>query len=218
MNLNEIEKLEDAPKSQKMRDGMERRERGIYSNYPWNKVERFLTSRLGQSQDKVASEFLKLNWLPKQHRTIKQFNYHVETHTFLNDDKKICYFDSSPSSCEGYHIVEQMSYSGIFYIHPVTKLLCFQKQKKINWAYIYKEREAKTMRILGDFHQLLKLDGIWYEVKGEKVDNYIIRQAIKGKYATIIGPTDRLIKENEGWRSYYSTAKVTLKKNLIPKN
>lgn len=204
MNFNDIDKLEDAPKSQKMREGMERRYKGIYSNYPWSKVERFLTSRLGKSQAEVTSEFLKLNWLPKEHRTIKQFNYHVETNTFIHNGQ--IYVNDNKYWAINEH------YLDIFYIHPETELLCFQKKKKTNWAKIYREEKAQTMRILGDYWQLLKLDGIWYEVKGKPLDkDFKPDQRMIGE--------NNLVNKSSYWPNicpWYSV-EITLKKELNSK-
>lgn len=190
MNLNDIEKFEDAPKSQKMRDGMERWKRGKNRNdYPWNRVGRFLTSRLGQDWDKVVSEFCKLNWVPAEHRTHKQLaSYHVEVNTFI-EGKEIYYFDKYA----GYRGDSQRNvkdYRDAFYVHPETKKLCFQK--KIKYVPV---KTPETMRILGDFWQLLKLDGIWYEVKGKVSDHYLSLSDKLKAYSRAIGPKDRLIPD-----------------------
>lgn len=145
-------------------------------DYPWKKVYRFLTSRVGRPWDRVFSEFCPLKMGSLQYRTQEQIAHSVTFNTFIKDGK-VWYFEKySPNherqiedSCSGYYC-----HSEIFYIHPKTKLLCYYKPKKVNYRKIQAEEEAKTLRILGDYHQLIKLDGIWYEVKGEPVQSDIM--------------------------------------------
>lgn len=210
------EKFEDLPRKTKMREGLGWRENSG-SDYPWKRVFRFLLSRVGQDFDRVTAIFVNLTWIPPEYRTYHQLaRYHVETNTF-RAGKDIYFNDHYSYHNRGAVAKISEQYSDLFYVNPDDKTLAYHpKGKKINWKIEREKDEAKTLRILGDYWQLLKLNGIWYEVKGQKVDTYFVRDAIKKGYATVIGPKDRLIKENEG-RSFYKTAKVTYKKELSSK-
>ena len=173
------EKLEDLPKVQKMREGLGWRE-NYGSDYPWNRVKRWVASKAGQPWDKVVSEFVKLKWVPVQYRTHSRLTrYHVEANTFINDDGNICFYDRYSFSRDACHVIKESCHE-VNYVHPATKLLCYhQKQKRINWKKRDEIEESKTLRILGDYHQLLKLNGIWYEVRAEKINSNVVKNAIK---------------------------------------
>ena len=57
------------------------------SDYPYNKVRRFITSRVGQYWNDVFSEFCHLDWVPRQYKTKEQISRIVELNTFLKDRK-----------------------------------------------------------------------------------------------------------------------------------
>ena len=44
----------------------------------------------------------------------------------------------------------------------------------VDYVKKHKEEEARYMKVLGDYHQLLKVAGIWYEVKGEPIKSNIV--------------------------------------------
>jgi hypothetical protein len=105
----------------------------------------------------------------------------------------------------------------MFYVHPKTKILCHYKPKKVNYRKIQEEEEAKTFRILGDYHQLLKFDGIWYEVKGKIIENSFYDNLYEQR-----GPRERLIGSFDKPRYYYiwkdfPHVKIVLKRQLSHK-
>jgi hypothetical protein len=169
--MQEIEKLEDLPRRERIKKSDW--DRDYYnSDYPWNRVGRFLFSRVGLLWDDVVSEYVKLKWIPAQYR-----NFHfltankVEVNTFVQD-KEIFFYDRYCFNGRSMINIKE-HYSELFYVHPETKLLCFQpKSKKINWKEKYVAEQAKTMRIIGDYWQLVKLGGIWYEIKGIPLDKH----------------------------------------------
>lgn len=193
----DIEKLETLPRKQNMREKMQ--DCDFYrcrSNYPWKRVFRFLLSRVGQDFDKVTAEFVKLTWVPSQYRAFGQLaKHHIEVNTFFNDSGEICYYDRYSFAREAcYKVSEQ---SEVFYVHPKTKLLCFQpRRKKINWKLKHAEEESKTLRILGDYHQLLKLNGIWYEIRGKSSGYYESLSPAFKRFSRPIGPRDRMIPQS----------------------
>lgn len=155
-----IEKLEDAPSRESFHEsGRERKDnRGDFDYahfYGW------LQAHVGQHIDKVTSEFTHALWVPKQHRNYSKLTETVETKTFMEDGK----VHVRPRWHLGRsYVVKDLPYGEIYYVHPVTKQLCYFKSKKRKYSW---EPYKGKMVILGDYHQLLKLKGIWYEVKAE---------------------------------------------------
>lgn len=172
MNLivKKDEELENLPRNQKIKKGLDWWNDYNHEDYPWRRVHRFLRSRVGKNFENVLSEFVKLKWILPKYRTLRQLaDYHIETNTFIRKGEvffynKYCFGGKSETNVKEH-------YSELFYVHPKTHILCFQpKSKKINWKERHEAEEAKTFRNLGNYHQLLKLGGIWYEVKGQPMD------------------------------------------------
>jgi hypothetical protein len=219
---------EDLPNRAKVRPCGVWREYG--KDYPWKKVYRFLVSRVGKPWDRVFSEYVHLDWIPRQYRIQGQIAYSVIFDTFMKDGK-VWYYDKHYANHE--RQIEDCgngfwSHSDIFYIHPETKYLCYYKPKKINYKKRQSEEEAKTLRILGDYHQLVKLNGIWYEVKGKPqppntYTNYINGRAVvvTYKWGNPIGPKDRMIEDNTIKSMFYyprninyGSVKIILRRQL----
>jgi hypothetical protein len=144
------------------------------SDYPYNKVHRFLMSRVGTDWNEVFSEFVHLEWVPEAHKTRERIAQTVILNTFEKDGKVWFYdnwsYNGNEKSIEDY----RNGYGQVFYVHPKTKALCFHRPKQVNEKKRREEEQAKTMRILGDYHQLLKLKGTWFEVKAKKAESDII--------------------------------------------
>lgn len=176
-NLNnlEAEKLDSLPKyhSTHRHTGQhgchcswcyERHGRG----FPRRRADRFLKSKVGQKWAHVSSLWTHAEWLEPMYREYHKLTELVETHTFI-EDGRVAFYDKY---CHHYgrdknifhQFVDEQS-SAILYVHPVSKTLCFQKaESKAAQKARWEDARAKNMVILGDYHQLLKLDGIWYEV------------------------------------------------------
>jgi len=164
-----IDYIDNLPNRDKVRPPKDGRDHYRGCDYPWKKVNRFLTSRVGRLWDRVFSEYVHLDWVPRQYKTKEQIGFSVILNTFIKEGK-VWYFDRGFGGNE--RPIENCgdgwySHSDIFYIHPTTKILCYYKPKKVDRQKLQEEEEAKNFRVLGDYHQLLKFDGIWYEVKGE---------------------------------------------------
>lgn len=171
MNSRDIDKLEELPtrepthRHRPPKKGCAcsycQEQRG--DNYPYHRVERWLRSRIGNHWDDVISEFIRLDWIPAEHRSYRKLCDHVYDHTFMRDGKVWMH--------AAYHAdnaapVDQ-EYSAVFYVDPRTGDLCYKKKTpRTRWSIRHEEEERKTMRILGDYHQLLRINGIWYEVRG----------------------------------------------------
>ena len=171
-----IEYVDNLPSRDKVRPPKDGRDHYKGEDYPWKKVYRFLVSRVGRPWDRVFSEYVHLDWIPRQYKTENQIAHSVILNTFIKDGK-VWYFDRGyfsgerpiEESCGGFYC-----HSEVFYVHPQTKILCYYKPKKIDYKKRMAKEEAKTFRILGNYHQLVKIKGIWHEVKGEPVESDIV--------------------------------------------
>jgi hypothetical protein len=124
-------------------------------DFPYRHAKRWIETKVGEDFDKVFSEWTKLPWLPARFRNLDSLKRHIETEiVFGENDEVFCF-----------------SYGNLFrignalYLDPKTNKILFAKPlKKRNWK---KENEAKLARrciFLSDYHQLCKIDGIWYEI------------------------------------------------------
>ena len=164
------ESIEELPTHSKILSPNERHTRR--KDYPYNKVNRFLMSRVGKNWNRVFSEYVHLEWVPVQYRTREQIGHIVVLNTFLKDGE-VWFYDQ-------YFSKNEMSIGDI--VNPPDTNYCFDScfyidPNDFTLRYAHRSRSrkktkddilSKTMIILGDYHQLLKIRGIWYEVKGEK--------------------------------------------------
>ena len=169
------ELLEELPSHSKMRPAPKAgrvypRYEDRWYNFPYSKIERFLKSNVGNVWDDVYSKYCHLEWLHKRFKNREWAERNIIVNTFMKDGK-VWHVDSN-----GEYPIGEYRYGrqDTYYIHPKTKLLCLIKHKPSNYSKKYAEKEAKTMRILGDYHQLLKINGIWYEVRGKPKESDII--------------------------------------------
>lgn len=192
---NIAEKFEDAPRRGSFADSDRHRSMAV----DYHRITRWLISHIGQNYDAVCAEFVKLKWVPAEFRRVSFLaDSFVETNTFITDGGDIAFYIKYYTG--GFHLVKYLD--DALYVHPENKTLCFNRRKKIDYKAIHAAEEAKTLRILGDYHQLQKLGGIWYEMKGEVVNNTYWRKPS--------GPRDRM--EEHQWN-----LKITLKRQLNSK-
>lgn len=180
ISISDTDKLEELPLRAKIGppDGW----RSYWgSDYPYNKIQRFLHSRVGRIWNDVFSEFCHLEWVPKQYKTKEQIGHSVILNTFMRDGVVWYYSHSFHSSSENpigdYNNPKIRPYQcrdDVFYVHPTTFKLCYEPKHKKDWNKEYAEKQAQSMCVLGNYHQLLKIDGIWHEVKGEPKKTDII--------------------------------------------
>lgn len=176
----DIEKIEKLPQKSKVRFESDFDRRSYRWDFPWNKVHRFLVSRTGKKWDEIFSEYVHLEWIPTQYRNQHQMRNMVVFDTFMKEGK-IWYYenrghfvystsDKNKGGVNNEHLIEDYNaWRGeCFYIHPTTKILCFHKRiPKSDYKKKQSELTAKTFRVLGNYHQLVKVYGTWYEVKGK---------------------------------------------------
>lgn len=143
--------------------------------YPYQKVHRFLTSRVGHNWDKVFSEYVHLKWIHDEEKTREKIGQAVEVNTFMKDGKVWYYFHNSWFRCgfvqpQDTNSIPIEKYTGeMFYVHPKTKVLSYKKSTRNEERKQERSEQDKKLVILGDYHQLIKVKGFWYEVKGKPV-------------------------------------------------
>lgn len=173
--LTNFESSEELPSHARMRE-LDNPTKGFYPcrnrhDYPWKRVWRFLMSNVGEHWDNVYSKYCKLEWIPNRHKNLKQISYNVILNTFLKEGK-VYYYENCRYSRVDSDFTNERSiedhYRECFYIHPKTKLLCFKQAKKQSDN---ESNKNETIHILGPYHQLLKMSGVWHEIKGEPKSN-----------------------------------------------
>lgn len=199
MNLivEKDEKLESLPKRTNHHedpDGCEYDTR-YYQNdgYPYKRVNRWVVAQVGRHIDAITHDFVGLAWIPARKRTYSQLAEHLEVHTFWKKGKM---FYNSRYSHEPTPIDYGNFYTryDLLYLHPDTRILCrFQKKKGY---FRRKAKEEATIKIIGAYHQFLKLEGNWYEVKAR------ITQPGEPTWEWK-GPHDCLIGEDNRWPNHY---------------
>lgn len=140
--------------------------------YPYQKVHRFLLSRVGQNWDKVFSEYVHLKWIHDEEKTREKIGHAVESKTFMKNNEIWYYTNNSWFTCGMVYSNEHRitDYPNeMFYVHPTTKILCYKKSTRNESKKKELEERDSKLVILGDYHQLIKVKGFWYEVKGKPV-------------------------------------------------
>lgn len=129
---------------------------------PYNKIVRFLHKHVGQHIDSVFSFFCNTEWIPLQYKTWKRFSHFVETNTSLREGK-IFYI---PRFWFSEMFLEDENSKNFFYVHPVTRILCHKPKTNVpSWRERELEKQKENFRFISKGVQLLKISGVWYEVK-----------------------------------------------------
>lgn len=182
----DTEKLEELPKKQR-RDPKENHNERLYSkwykwrsSYPYKKVEHFLKDNRGNHIDEVYSKYCKLEWLDKSFKNREWFSKNVYLTTELKDNKILVHKEG-----RYFETLDDTAWiSDCYYVHPESHTLKYWHRSYINWKKKHKEEQSKICRILGDYHQLLKLDGVWHEVKAEPIKSNIVK--IDGRHWKVL--------------------------------
>ena len=139
--------------------------------FPYDRVNRWLASRVGRNWDKIVHEYVHLDWVPLMKRRASELTNFVETRTFM-EGKKVMFYSShfygdAVTSVDG-------SYQEVFYVHPKTNVLSFKRRtSQDDYNRKCRQERATWFIILGDYNQLIKLNGIWYHVWADNSDPYI---------------------------------------------
>lgn len=156
------DKLDILPKKERMK--VEQSWDDYHSDYPdYNKVYRWLGSNIGANWDSVCSCFIQLKWIQPRYRNTHFLYTFVEVNTFL-DSGRICYYVDSCYNLNGSPIRFVYESDDLYYINPETKILCYRpKIGKRQYKKLWEEKQSKDLIILGEYYQLVKFNGIWYE-------------------------------------------------------
>lgn len=201
------DKLDNLPKRERLLppDDHEDRYRGM--NYPYKRVEKFLESQVGRPIDAVFSDFCHADWIPVEQRTKEQFRKHVELDTFIQDGK-VFFYDKYGSDWRGkvHSSPVVNNWNDVLYVNPKNRCLAIFRHKPFDFAKKRKAERDEVMRILGDYHQLNKVEGIWYEVKAEISSTGWLRRRT----------TDILLGDDQGYSIYTKVPyiRITLKRQL----
>ena len=198
----DIEKLEELPLRDKLPNKHDSRRWSKYRyNLPWKRLVNYFNSCIGTHIDKVISEFVKVDWILPMYRTIGTVTNHIELNTYM-EGGEVYYFP-----CSGYCISQAKNVNDqmrpILYVHPTTKLVCKSKYNKVVSWYVQKQSELKKyLKVLGNYHQLLKIRGIWYEVKA------VVDKSVYANFRPKFHPKDILIRSEEHPSVHYSNKMV----------
>jgi len=206
----DIEKIEELPSRERNHDYSWENDDYRGKNFPYRRVMRWLESQEGNHIDSVIHKFVNLKWLLPAYRILDELRRKIEMNTFI-ENGKICFYSSWCywGKRGPYRIIEN-EMSKVIYVHPETRLVCVHRPPtEESWKKLEQKKLNKKLRILGDYHQLYKQNGIWYEVKAEPID--------RGNQKSIIGwgvklkPTDIILETKSGFMPSFRT---TLKRQL----
>jgi len=171
----DTEKLDQLPKKElknpKWRHQWYGRKGKWKNSFPWGKVDNFLKANRGKPIDEVFSKYCHLEWLPKEFKVREWFSKTLCLNTEMRDG--VVWVQGEYGGI--FHPLDHSVYrTELYYVHPESRTVEYWHQNHINWKKKQAEEQLKYCRILGDYHQLLKLNGIWHEVKAEKIKDSVV--------------------------------------------
>lgn len=171
------------------------RDCGGRSNFPYNHLYRWLEANVGKNFDSVIHEFVNANWVPIESRQAHELYRNVEIHTFM-ENGKVWYYDRYAHGPNGFKRMVEKEGTRTFYVDPRTRQLAvFKPRQNQDYMTRYRAERRARMRVIGDYHQIYKQNGIWYEVKGKPVETS------PTAYDDRKGPHDILL-EDAPWNNY----------------
>lgn len=162
-----LSKLNDLPSRE---SGREARERRGYrrKDFPYRHLKGFLKANIGRLWDAIVSEWMHAEWVPARHRRVSEIERYVETVTEIREGTIYAHLARYWFS-KWAHETNVLELSDAYYIHPTTRILCYQPKKTCeNWRKRMEAEKFARCRIIAPFHQIAKQDGIWYEVKANE--------------------------------------------------
>jgi hypothetical protein len=213
------ETIENLPNWEKFHDYSWENDNYFGKNFPFRRLRRWVEASKNKHIDDVIHDFVNLDWIPKTHKFAHTLKDYIEFDTFM-DGKRVAYH--CKYQWRNQYYIEDSS-NLMVYVHPVTRLVCvFYPPTQKSWHTLEQERLDKKVRILGDYHQLYKLNGIWYELKATKVR--LVTYYQNSTYCRYMkyyqkGPKDILLEENSAWQNNSKNpyVKITLKRQLSSK-
>jgi hypothetical protein len=160
MNLITVpeEKLESLPKVERLETNYRSRNKA-----PWNRMHRWIESKIGQKSNDVFSQFKDLVWIPQEFRNLDFYKKFVETNTFY-ENGEVFYYDDSRNGADNAQPVHKLAdrhfrFGVPLYVNPSTNVITLAKKKPKPY-----KPYAPTSYQLSNSVELKKLDGIWYEI------------------------------------------------------
>lgn len=156
-SFDPLDNLEDLPSQEAIEKKISHRSRGGY--FPYKRAIRWAMAFVGKREDEVFSKWTELSWVPEKYRNREGFERIFEP--VIRIDGVL--YNSR------YKVVYTPHRYNAFYIDPDTKLIGYiQPNGHSEYKKRQEESKAKqelTCRIIGDWHQYFKFDGLWYEIK-----------------------------------------------------
>ena len=210
------EDLDNEPSKASIHEGLQYGdryyERHWYQDFPWKRFRRFCESGIGRSIDDIISDITHASWLLPKHRNMDSVNREIELNTFKDGGVIFyyCKYSLEPKPVEGNH-------RPILYVDPDTRQLRQSKPvNKISYTKKLKKELADKVKILGDYHQLVKIKGIWYEVKAAPVSVNSLVAIWMHRYRQC-GPKDILLGDAQRYhrnKENHPFVEITLKRQL----
>lgn len=175
-----VERLENTPHVEKFREGPGRCKSNRYwqSAFNYNKAEAWWKSKVGQHFDKVFSEWCKAEWVPVNYRNMEGAEKGFKRTLMV--DGVLCSMVWSWMITADWHGT---------YVHPKTKIICYKpKKKRVSYKKKEEQQRAQICRILDDYHQIFKMNGIWYDVKTAPTYVHAEYKWVDGPPETVLAP------------------------------
>ena len=216
-HTDDLEKLDDLPRRERNHDYSWENDDYWGKNFPYRRVMRWIESQEGNHIDSVIHKFVNLKWLLPIYRNLDELRRKIEMNTFI-ENGKICYYSRYMgcwrSKTAPYYIVENET-TKLVYVHPETRLVCIHRPPtRESWKKLEQEKLNKKLRILGDFHQLYKQNGIWYEIKAEKIDRNRMYWKGYSRFGVDLKPKDIILETQRGFMPSF---KIIMKHQLNKK-
>ena len=196
--MQDIEALENLPKRGKHLKTWDEqdRHRTNRDRVFYGIVSRWLDSQVGKNVDTVYSDWHRADWVPVKFKTIAQFGYWVELNTFVQNEiiyHFIGYNCVDPT--KNFEPVTEAAWRNrtFYYVDPTTKLIQRVLHKRPEWKNRHKKTQNSNLVVLGNYHQLNKINGIWYESKAEVLTD------IKWTDSICKNPFDNLATGTDSW-------------------
>ncbi len=212
-NDDDIDRIEELPLRERNHDYSWDNDDYWGKELPYRRLMRWLESQEGIHIDSAIHKFVNLKWLLPVYRTLGELRRKIEMDTFI-EDEKVCFYSSwCYWGKRGPHRIVEDEGSKIIYVHPTTKLICVHRPpSRESWKKKEQENLDKKLRLLGDFHQLYKQNGIWYEVKAEPIPRNRTGNTIG--WGEVLKPKDVILETKLGFMPSF---KIILKRQLNKK-
>lgn len=221
LSVKSEESLDNLSAREKFTDHSRERWR---DEFPYKRMRRWIQSCVGRHIDDVIHEFVNSTWIPRHHRRASTLRRYIEFDTFLKNGEVYYYIEYGMMGKHNNYsnfMSVKVGHRKTIYVDPTTKIVsvCVHPSKKNTWQLSRKQHFDSKCRILGDYHQLCKIDGIWYEIKGEIVPSYALRWAFDHNIDRK-KPTDILTEPSSNWQNKdikIPHVKIVLKRQLSAK-